>query len=87
MLADELGLTESRISEVIEWDFDFDTDIEKITVEFEDGDAKIRIEYENGNVTKKTYSNEEDEDDVISRLADELDEDVDIIESLTEFEG
>lgn len=87
-LADQLGLTVTRIDEVIEWESAIKHGIESIEVTFEDDDADIRIEYENGTVSHKNYANVDgDEDEVIERLADDLNLDEDIIEDIVEFDS
>lgn len=85
-LAEKLGLPASRIEAVIEWEYTAKHGIESIEVEFDDDDASVRVEYKSGAVTHISYANVDgDEDEVIERLADDLNVDEDIVNDLIEF--
>lgn len=80
-VADELDMDESDVEDVIEFKYQ---DVDEINVDIKDGKAKVTVVFEDG--TKKKFTvNEEDEDDIISAIADELDEDESDVEDWTDF--
>lgn len=86
-LADELGLDEDEIIDLIEWTINISSDVKEITVDFDGDDAEVRIEFDNGYVMEFVYADmdENDEDDIIEMLAEELDMDEDDVEDVTDF--
>lgn len=80
-VADELDMDEDDVEDLIEFDFG---KIDRITVRLDD-ESLVRIFYTSG-VERRMYINSDDEDDIIEELADELDEDEDDIEDMTDFD-
>jgi peptidoglycan hydrolase-like protein with peptidoglycan-binding domain len=83
-IADELNIDESDVEDVIEFEYE---DIEKIevTVDEEADSALTTVTFEDG-TTKRVKIDSADEDDIIEELADELGEDEEDIEDLTDFD-
>lgn len=88
-LADDLDIDEDDVEDIADISYvdgnNNDDDVDEIDVDIIDGDAHIVVRYEDGRVTNIRYNDEDDEDDIIERLADQLDMDEDDIEDVTDF--
>ena len=80
-VADELNLDEDEVEDLIEFDYG---DIDSIEVRISDDGSLARVFYEGGAERRLRFT-ATDEDDIISELADELNEDEDDIEDWADF--
>ena len=86
-IADRYNEDEDDIEDVIDFDDDRDDDdIDSIDVDFFGDDADIIVRFEDGDTERFTLTNvDNDEDEVIERLADRYDMDEDDIEDIIDF--
>jgi hypothetical protein len=91
-LADELGMDEDDVEDLIDWSYqngndnnDNLDDIDRIEIEIENNRAYVRVEWDDGDVSNYTYYTD-DEDEIIEELADDLNVDEDDLEDLIDWE-
>lgn len=87
-IADELDIDEDEVRDIIDWNGSSNNDdVDRIDVEIDESsnDADARVEYEDGDVDHFYYDTD-DEDDIISELADDLDMDENDVEDIIDFD-
>lgn len=89
-LSDDLDISKGEVRDIIDYEYDDsgsnnDDDIADIDVYFSGDDAIVVVRFDDNRTKNYRYNNEDDEDDIITMLADDLDVSENDIEDVIDF--